>query len=49
MIDLLTADPGDHIRVLTAVPELETYVLFAAGLAALGWRARRDAARRAAG
>ena len=46
-IDWLTADPGDHIRVLTAaaVPEPETYALLAAGLAALGWRARRRAAR----
>ena len=50
-IDWLTADPGDHIRVLTQtnpIPEPETWALFAAGLAALGWRARRDRARRAA-
>jgi hypothetical protein len=43
-----TSDPGDHIRVLTEartppVPEPETYALFAAGLGALAWRARRAA------
>ena len=48
-LDWLTADPGDHIRVLTqaaAVPEPETWALLLAGAAALGWRARRSAARR---
>lgn len=34
-------DPGDHIRVLVAVPEPQTYALFALGLAALGVAARR--------
>jgi hypothetical protein len=40
----LTADPGDHIRVLTQttpVPEPETWLLLTAGLMALGWRGRR--------
>ncbi len=44
-IDWDAVDPGDHVRVLLAVPEPETYALFAAGLAALAWRARRRAAR----
>jgi len=50
-LDWLTADPGDHIRVLTqapAVPEPETWALLAAGLAALSWRGRRHGARRSA-
>jgi hypothetical protein len=34
-------DPGDHIRVLVAVPEPSTYALFGAGIAALGFLARR--------
>jgi hypothetical protein len=38
-------DPGDHIRVFTAlpVPEPETYVLFMAGLLAVGFARRRRA------
>ncbi|HEY2559984.1 MAG TPA: PEP-CTERM sorting domain-containing protein [Caldimonas sp.] len=50
-LDWISLNPGDHIRVLTqatVVPEPETWGLFAAGLAALGWRARRTSARRAA-
>lgn len=50
-LDWVSLNPGDHIRVLTlatAVPEPETWGLFAAGLAALGWRARRARVRRAA-
>ncbi len=42
-----TSDPGDHIRVLVqapAVPEPETWGLLAAGLAAVGWRARQRGA-----
>jgi PEP-CTERM motif len=49
-VDWLTADPGDHIRVLTlasAVPEPETWALLVAGVAALAWRARRTTVPRA--
>jgi hypothetical protein len=34
-------EPGDHIRVLTAIPEPGTYALMAGGLAMLLWLARR--------
>jgi len=34
-------DPGDHIRVLTAVPEPATNAMLAAGLLGVGWLARR--------
>ncbi|MCE9660965.1 MAG: PEP-CTERM sorting domain-containing protein [Burkholderiales bacterium] len=43
-IDWRSIDPGDHIRVFTLatpVPEPETYVLFAAGLLAVGFIGRR--------
>jgi PEP-CTERM motif len=43
-IDWHSGDPGDHIRVFTAVPavpEPETYVLFMAGLLAVGFIGRR--------
>ena len=37
-------DPGDHIRVFTSpIPEAETYVLFMAGLLAVGFVGRRRA------
>ena len=40
-IQWTASNPGDHIRVMTAVPEPGTYAMFAAGLAALGFVARR--------
>jgi len=40
-INWTAADPGDHLRVLVAVPEASTSALLAAGLLAVGWLARR--------
>ncbi|GAB4116886.1 MAG: hypothetical protein Fur0014_18710 [Rubrivivax sp.] len=37
----LGANPGDHVRVLTAVPEPGTWATFAAGLVGIGWLLRR--------
>ena len=35
------SDPGDHVRILTAVPEPQTYALMLAGLGMTAWFARR--------
>ena len=40
-LDWSAIDPGDHIRVLVAVPEPANYLLFAAGLAGLALMLRR--------
>jgi PEP-CTERM motif len=41
VIDWTALDPGDHIRVLVAVPEPSNYALFAAGLLGLVITLRR--------
>lgn len=41
-VDWSALDPGDHIRVLVAVPEPSSYLLFAAGLAGLAFVRRRQ-------
>ena len=44
MISESVSEPGDWIRVVTAVPEPATFLLLVSGLAAasgIGWRARR--------
>jgi PEP-CTERM motif len=40
-LDWSALDPGDHIRVLVAVPEPANYLLFATGLAGLALTLRR--------
>lgn len=36
-LDWVAVNPGDHVRVLTAVPEPATWLMFAAGLIGIGW------------
>ncbi len=38
------SDPGDHVRILTAVPEPQTFALMLAGLGLIGWFSRRRTA-----
>ena len=40
-IDWKASDPGDHIRVLTSIPEPQTYAMLIMGLGALTFVARR--------
>jgi hypothetical protein len=40
-IDWKASDPGDHIRVLTSIPEPQTYALLLAGLGLIGAATRR--------
>ena len=40
-LDFTASDPGDYVRVFTAVPEPGTYAQLAADLWVLGWVARR--------
>jgi len=45
-IEWSASDPGDHIRVITAVPEPQTWALMLSGFALLGLAAGRRARRR---
>lgn len=38
----IASNPGDHIRVVTAVPEPGTYAMFVAGLGVIVWLMRRQ-------
>lgn len=40
-LDWTARNPGDHIRVMTAVPEPSSYAMLGTGLLAMGWFARR--------
>jgi hypothetical protein len=44
-IDWTASDPGDHLRVLVAVPEAGTSAMLTSGLLAMAWMARRRARR----
>ena len=40
-LGLIARDPGDHLRVITAVPEADSYAMLLAGLGLVGLIARR--------